>query len=106
MLKDIEMCRKLGVDGIVIGCLTAEGDVDIERCRELVAAAGGMDITFHRAFDKCRDPFASLEQIIALGCSRILTSGQQPKAVQGIELLKTGSTGRRSHHHHARKRHQ
>ena len=88
MLKDIEMCRKLGVDGIVIGCLTAEGDVDIERCRELVAAAGGMDITFHRAFDKCRDPFASLEQIIALGCSRILTSGQQPKAVQGIELLK------------------
>ena len=88
MLKDIEICRQLGVDGIVIGCLTAEGDVDMQRCRELVAAAGEMDITFHRAFDKCRDPFASLEDIISLGCSRILTSGQQPKAEQGIGLLK------------------
>lgn len=88
MLKDIEICCKLGVDGIVIGCLTAEGDVDMQRCRELVAAAGEMDITFHRAFDKCRDPFISLEDIISLGCSRILTSGQQPKAEQGIGLLK------------------
>ena len=88
MLKDIEICCKLGVDGIVIGCLTAEGDVDMQRCRELVTAAGEMDITFHRAFDKCRDPFASLEDIISLGCSRILTSGQQPKAEQGIGLLK------------------
>lgn len=88
MLKDIEICHKLGVDGIVIGCLTAEGDVDMQRCRELVAAAGEMDITFHRAFDKCRDPFISLEDIISLGCSRILTSGQQPKAEQGIGLLK------------------
>lgn len=88
MLKDIEICLKLGVDGIVIGCLTAEGDVDMQRCRELVAAAGEMDITFHRAFDKCRDPFISLEDIISLGCSRILTSGQQPKAEQGIGLLK------------------
>ena len=88
MLKDIEICHKLGVDGIVIGCLTAEGDVDMQRCGELVTAAGEMDITFHRAFDKCRDPFTSLEDIISLGCSRILTSGQQPKAEQGIGLLK------------------
>ena len=88
MLKDIEMCRKLGVDGIVIGCLTEEGDVDMERCRELVEAAEKMDVTFHRAFDQCRDPFISLEDIISLGCSRILTSGQQPKAEQGVDLLK------------------
>ena len=87
MLKDIEMCRKLGVDGIVIGCLTEEGDVDMERCRELVEAAEKMDVTFHRAFDQCRDPFISLEDIISLGC-RILTSGQQPKAEQGVDLLK------------------
>lgn len=88
MLKDIEICRKLGVDGVVIGCLTPEGDVDMNRCRELVAAAGEMDVTFHRAFDKSRNPFKSLEDIISLGCSRILTSGQQPKAEQGTELLK------------------
>lgn len=88
MLKDIEMAKKLGVDGVVFGCLTPEGDVDIERNRELMAAANGMNVTFHRAFDKCRDPFKALEDIIALGCDRILTSGQQPKAEQGVALLK------------------
>ena len=88
MRKDIEMCRKLGVDGVVIGCLTPEGDADMERCRDLVEAAGEMYVTFHRAFDQCRDPFASLEDIVSLGCSRILTSGQQPGAEQGVDLLK------------------
>ncbi|MDO5524301.1 MAG: copper homeostasis protein CutC, partial [Bacteroidia bacterium] len=87
MLKDIEICRKLGVDGIVIGCLTAEGDVDMPRCKELVDAAGEMSVTFHRAFDMCRHPFKALEDIISLGCNIILTSGQQPKAEQGVELL-------------------
>lgn len=88
MLKDIEMARQLGVDGIVIGCLTAEGEVDMDRNRELIDAAEEMSITFHRAFDMCRDPFESLERIISLGCHRILTSGQQPQAEQGISLLK------------------
>lgn len=88
MLKDIEMARKLGADGIVIGCLTPQGDVDMKRNRELIDAAGDMSITFHRAFDMCRDPFESLENIISLRCERILTSGQQPKAEQGIPLLK------------------
>jgi|AGTN01.2.fsa_nt_gi Uncharacterized protein involved in copper resistance len=88
MLKDIEIARRLGVDGIVIGCLTAEGDIDMERNRELIDAAGGMSVTFHRAFDMCRDPFESLEKIISLGCHRILTSGQQQQAEQGIPLLK------------------
>lgn len=88
MLKDIEIAHQLGVDGIVIGCLTAEGEVDMERNRELIDAAGRMSITFHRAFDMCRDPFDSLERIISLGCHRILTSGQQPQAEQGILLLK------------------
>lgn len=88
MLKDIEICRELGVDGVVIGCLTANGDVDMQRNKELVEAAGEMSVTFHRAFDMCRDPFQSLENIISLGCERILTSGQQPKAEQGIDLLK------------------
>lgn len=88
MLKDIGIARQLGVDGVVIGCLTAEGEVDMERNRELIDAAGEMSVTFHRAFDMCRDPFDSLEKIISLGCHRILTSGQQQKAEQGIPLLK------------------
>lgn len=88
MLKDIEMCRKLGVDGVVIGCLTPDGDVDVQRNKELIDAAGEMSVTFHRAFDMCLNPFEGLEQIIELGCERILTSGQQPKAEQGIDLLK------------------
>jgi len=88
MLKEIEMARSIGVDGIVIGCLTAQGEVDMVRNRELIDAAGDMSVTFHRAFDMCRDPFESLERIIELGCSHLLTSGQQPTAEQGIPLLK------------------
>lgn len=88
MLKDIEMSKQLGADGVVFGCLTAKGDVDMKRCKELMEAAGDMDVTFHRAFDKCRKPFKALEEIIELGCGRILTSGQQPKADQGLPLLK------------------
>ncbi len=87
MLKDIENAQRLGVDGVVIGCLTPQGEVDMARNRELVDAAAGMSVTFHRAFDMCHDPFESLERIIELGCDRLLTSGQQPKAEQGIELL-------------------
>lgn len=88
MLKDIEIARELGVDGVVIGCLTPEGEVDMQCNRELIDAAGEMSVTFHRAFDMCRDPFESLERIISLGCERILTSGQEPKAEQGISLLR------------------
>lgn len=88
MLKDIEMCRQLGVDGVVFGCLTADGEVDTERNRELMEAAKGMSTTFHRAFDMCKDPLESLEKIISLGFDRILTSGGMPKAEQGIDLLK------------------
>ena len=88
MLEDVRMARRLGVDGVVFGALTAEGDVDMEFMRRLMAEAEGMSVTFHRAFDVCRDPFLALEQIIELGCDRILTSGQMPKAEEGIDLLK------------------
>lgn len=87
MLHDIKIAKKLGVDGVVIGCLKADGTIDMERNRELIAAAEGMSVTFHRAFDMCKNPFESLEQIIALGCDRLLTSGQQPTAIEGISLL-------------------
>lgn len=88
MLKDIETARELNVDGIVIGSLTPQGDVDVRRNRELIDAAGALSVTFHRAFDMTRDAHESLERIISLRCDRILTSGQQPKAEQGIPLLK------------------
>lgn len=88
MLKDIEMARQLGADGVVFGCLTAEGEIDILVMQELMKASQGLSVTFHRAFDVCRHPQKALEQIIELGCNRILTSGQQPTAEQGIPLLK------------------
>ena len=88
MLEDIEAARRLGADGIVLGCLTADGDVDTGLMRRLMEAARGMSVTFHRAFDVCRDPWQALEDIARLGCNRILTSGQQPTAGQGIALLR------------------
>lgn len=88
MLTDIEMARRAGADGVVFGCLTPTGDVDMPLMRELMKAAEGLSVTFHRAFDVCRDPARAMEEIIALGCNRILTSGQQATAEAGIPLLK------------------
>lgn len=88
MEEDIRTCKQLGVDGIVIGALTAEGDIDTAVCRRLISAADGMSITFHRAFDMCRNAKKALEELIALGCHRVLTSGQAPTAVAGITMLK------------------
>ena len=88
MLEDIKMAKELGADGVVFGVLTEDGDVDMVRNRELLDAAEGMDVTFHRAFDVTRDPLKSLEDIIELGFKRILTSGQQNKAEDGLPLIK------------------
>lgn len=88
MEEDIRTCRRLGADGVVIGALTADGDIDTALCRRLIAAAGGMSVTFHRAFDMCRNPRKALEELIELGCDRVLTSGQAATAVAGIPLLK------------------
>lgn len=88
MLKDIENARRLGADGVVFGCLTPEGDIDIALMNQLLEAAQGMSVTFHRAFDVCRQPKQALETLIQLGFHRILTSGAQPTAEQGIPLLK------------------
>lgn len=87
MEEDIRICRELGVDGVVFGCLTEEGDIDMEANRRLVEQARPMSVTFHRAFDRTAEPMKALEDIISLGCNRILTSGQQPKAIDGISLL-------------------
>lgn len=88
MLGDIGDCLRAGVAGVVIGALTPEGDVDMDLCARMVEAAGEMSVTFHRAFDVCRDPEQALEDIIALGCDRILTSGCAPTALEGAPLLK------------------
>ena len=88
MEQDIRTCRQLGADGVVIGALTAEGDIDTALCKRLIDAADGMSITFHRAFDMCRDPKRALEELIAIGCDRVLTSGQAATAEDGLPLLK------------------
>lgn len=87
MHTQIAFCKEAGVDGVVIGALTPEGDIDVTHCRALVEAARPMAVTFHRAFDHCRHPETALEQIIALSCERLLTSGQAPTAAEGIPLL-------------------
>lgn len=87
MAADITVCRDLGVDGVVFGCLRADGSIDVERNRYLMECASGMSVTMHRAFDRTADPALALEQVIDLGFDRILTSGQQPQAIQGVDLL-------------------
>lgn len=87
MLRDVELCRGFGCDGVVIGMLLADGRVDQVRCGRLVEAAYPMGVTFHRAFDRAADPFEAIETIIRIGCERILTSGQRPVAMEGAELL-------------------
>lgn len=87
MEEDIKICRQLGADGVVFGCLTADGVVDKDVNAHLLECAKDMSVTFHRAFDRTVDPFKALDDIASLGFDRILTSGQQPKAVEGISLL-------------------
>jgi copper homeostasis protein len=84
---DIEFCKAAGVKGIVIGLLNADGSVDIERTSQLVNLAAPMEVTFHRAFDLCQNPSLALEQIIAAKAHRILTSGQESTAKNGIPLI-------------------
>lgn len=88
MLKDIEIACKLGIDGVVFGCLTEDGDVDMPVMRTLMKASEGLSVTFHRALDVCRNPYKALEDLIGLGCDRVLTSGRQQSAESGIPLLK------------------
>lgn len=88
MVNDIQQCAQLGCDGVVIGMLRPDGTVDVERCAELVRRAGSMQVTFHRAFDRVRDPMTALQDVIGLGCTRILTSGLRPNVDLGQEMLR------------------
>ncbi|MEC5142576.1 copper homeostasis protein CutC [Chitinophaga sp. 212800010-3] len=88
MIKDIERCKQLGCNGVVIGILTPDGRIDKQRCKLLTELAWPMGVTFHRAFDMTDNPFEALEDIISIGCERILTSGSRNTAVEGAPLLK------------------
>lgn len=87
MLKDIELCVDMGFDGVVSGVLNSDFSVDVGKCREMLALSKGVSFTFHRAFDWLVDPFMGLVQLEDLGVDCILTSGQQKKAFDGIDLL-------------------
>lgn len=87
MLHDIRMAKEIGADGLVFGCLLPDGMVDKENMAILMEAAGDTPVTFHRAFDHSSDPMLALEDIIDLGCSRILTSGCMPTAKEGLPIL-------------------
>ena len=88
MRLDVLMAKKLDYPGIVIGLLNQDGSIDVERTKRLVDLASPMEVSFHRAFDRCIDPFKALEDIITTGCKRILTSGQVPNAVDAQAFLK------------------
>lgn len=88
MLEDVAVVRDLGFPGLVIGLLDEDGHVDMPRMRQIMAAAQGMAVTFHRAFDMCVNPQQAFENLAELGVARVLTSGQQSSAEKGISLIK------------------
>lgn len=88
ILRDIELAHKLGAHAVVVGFLTADADIDTTQTREAVKAAEGLSVTFHRAFDECRNPHDALEQVIECGCNKLLTSGCAPTAMEGKEMLR------------------
>lgn len=87
MEHDIRVAKELGADGVVIGLLTPDGDVDAPRTRALVELARPLSVTFHRAFDVARDPFAALETLVELGVDRVLTTGQEASVIEGLDLV-------------------
>ena len=88
MREDIQMFQELGADGVVAGCLKADGCLDMDRMSELRECADSLRFTLHRAFDVCRDPYKALEEAVSLGIDTILTSGQASCCIEGMETLK------------------
>ena len=88
LLREVQMCREMGVDGVVLGALDPEGRLDCQLLSQLLAQAGSLHKTLHRAFDLCRDPWEGLEDAVALGFDTILTSGQASTAEKGAGLLR------------------
>ena len=87
MEYDIEGAKQLGANGVVFGILNQDGSVDVERTRTLVELARPLSVTFHRAFDVSRDPFEALEALVNLRIDRVLTTGQESSALEGLDLI-------------------
>ncbi|HEV8389143.1 MAG TPA: copper homeostasis protein CutC [Dongiaceae bacterium] len=88
MLRDIAAAKAARAGGVVFGCLTADGGIDAKLTEKLIAAARPLSVTFHRAFDVTRDPVEALQTLIGLGIDRLLTSGQEPNALEGAPLIR------------------
>jgi copper homeostasis protein len=86
--RDIAFCHSIGCAGVVSGALNSYNQIDIQATQELVEASKNLEFTFHRAFDVAVDPYKALEDLKAIGVTRVLSSGQMPKAIDGIQLLK------------------
>jgi copper homeostasis protein len=87
MLDEVKLCKQLHCDGVVIGLLNRDGSIDVKRTAKLIELAYPMEVSFHRAFDRCKDSFEALEGLIEIGCQRILTSGQKLTAPEGVDLI-------------------
>jgi copper homeostasis protein len=88
MLRDIAAAKVARAGGVVFGCLTPDGQIDAPLTQRLMAAARPLSVTFHRAFDVARDPVEALQTLIGLGVDRLLTSGQEPNALEGAPLIR------------------
>nr|XP_033799221.1 copper homeostasis protein cutC homolog isoform X3 [Geotrypetes seraphini]XP_033799222.1 copper homeostasis protein cutC homolog isoform X3 [Geotrypetes seraphini]XP_033799223.1 copper homeostasis protein cutC homolog isoform X3 [Geotrypetes seraphini] len=88
MKADIRLAKIHGADGLVFGALTEDGRIDAELCMELLAVSRPLPVTFHRAFDMVHDPLVAIETLISLGFERVLTSGCDSSALEGLQLIK------------------
>jgi copper homeostasis protein len=88
ILVDADLCKQLGCDGVVFGALNIDAEIEVEMLKQLIQKVYPLEVTFHRAFDRVKDPFKALEQLINAGCNRILTSGLQPTALEGASVIK------------------
>ena len=92
MCEDIKMVKNLGYDGVVIGALNENGDLDVPAIKKMMAAGEGMKFTFHRAIDACNNPLDAMETLISLGFDKVLTSGCKPTAYEGIDMIREFQT--------------
>lgn len=88
MLRDIQLAVEHGADGLVLGVLHENGTIDQQRCEPLIEACAGQPVVFHRAFDVVPEPFAALDQLVNLGFTRVLTSGQARSVPEGLDLIR------------------